>query len=127
MAIKENKTETLKVRLTKTEYEYLKALSAVTEKSMSELLRRLMVERMPKIIEGLEVGEVKNIVNQITRIGNLQKKVDTDILELIDKNIQMPTQKLLEIKKQQDARRNELLEEVRMLKKVLVEILEEVR
>lgn len=127
MAMREKKTETLKVRLTKTEYEYLKALSAVTEKSMSELLRRLMVERMPKIIDGLEVGEVKNIVNQITRIGNLQKKVDTDILELIDKNIQMPTQKLLEIKKQQDARRNELLEEVRMLKKVLVEILEEVR
>lgn len=123
----EKKTEVLKIRLTKLEYDYLKNMSEVMEKSMSEIMRRLLCGKMPTIIEGLEVGEVKRIVTQITRVGNLQKKLDDDILRAIDTWIEMTPEQLLEIKEVQDEYRKELLMEVKAVKKILVNILDEMR
>lgn len=68
------KDKVIRVRVSVEEYESVKAISTVTGITMSELLRRLLKEKSPKIIEGLSMDELKSIVRTITAIGNLQKK-----------------------------------------------------
>ena len=54
---KEKKERTVKIRLSETDYQKLKSFSRISNLTMSEILRKLMNDRPPKVIENLPVEE----------------------------------------------------------------------
>lgn len=121
------KDKVIRVRVSVEEYESVKAISTVTGITMSELLRRLLKEKSPKIIEGLSMDELKSIVRTITAIGNLQKKIDNELLEILSNNFEVDIDVFTKFREHQDELRGELLGEIKEVKGVLLGILSELR
>ncbi len=124
---KENRDKTMIVRLTKSEYDLIKHLANLTSLSTSQLVRKTMTDRPPKVIQNLPTDKLKMTVNQITRIGNFQKHLDNNILRLIQEKTDLTIEQLVEIKNEQDNYRRELLLNISELKQLLVQILKELR
>lgn len=127
MGEKERKDKMIRVRMTEGEYDGLKAISSATGVTMSELLRRLMRERPPKIIEGINTDDFKDVIRTITSVGNLQKKLDNELATILQENIDISFEQFMAFNNQQTELRKELLSEIKNVKQILIELLGELR
>lgn len=124
----DKKTEVLKLRISKTEKEMLNNFCQMTDKTQSEFVRRMIFSRPPKVIsENLNADELKQFFLTITKIGNFQKKLNKDLLNAGAENIEIELDVLKQIKEQIENSRAELMKEIIDTKKILSEILEELK
>lgn len=124
---KEKRDKTMIVRLTQNEYDLVKYFAGITDLTISQLIRKTIIERPPKIIENFPTDKFKMTVNRITRIGNFQKHLDNKIVRLIQSKTDLTIDELIQIKDEQDKYRQELLLDVSELRKILLEYLKELR
>ena len=100
----------------------------MTDKTQSEFVRRMIFSRPPKVIsENLNADELKQFFLTITKIGNFQKKLNKDLLNAGAENIEIELDVLKEIKEQIENSRGQLMQEIIATKKILSEILEELK
>lgn len=106
---------------------YLSQLSGLTK---TDFVRRLIANTEPKIIENLNPNAIKELITHFSKIGNLQKKIDNDLIRIYrelytDLNINIE-----EIEKNYNElirTRMQLIEDLADVKLGLKEILKEIQ
>lgn len=124
---KEKKERTVKIRLSETDYQKLKSFSRISNLTMSEILRKLMNDRPPKVIENLPVEEFKKTGSGIIRIGNFLKKLHDTNVKIISNNLPVTQNQIIEIKRKQDEEKEKLRLEIIKLQDIALEILKGLR
>lgn len=124
---KEKKERIVKIRLSETDYQKLKSFSRISNLTMSEILRKLMNDRPPKVIENLPVEEFKKTGSGIIRIGNFLKKLHDTNVKIISNNLPVTQNQIIEIKRKQDEEKEKLRLEIIKLQDIALEILKGLR
>ena len=110
--------------------ERINLFSQLSGLTKTEFVRRLIANTEPKIIENLHPNGVKEIINDLSKIGNLQKKIDNDLILIYRefyKDLDMSVDEVKRNYNELIRTRTELVESIKDIKLALKEILKEIQ
>jgi hypothetical protein len=124
------KDKRLYLRMSEKEMERINLFSQLSGLTKTEFVRRLIANTEPKIIENLHPNGVKEIINYLSKIGNLQKKIDNDLILIYRefyKDLDMSVDEVKRNYNELIRTRTELVESIKDIKLALKEILKEIQ
>ena len=124
------KDKKVQIRMSESDYERLCTYSQLSGLSKSEFIRRIIEKKEPKIIENLNPNGVKEIITYLSRIGNLQKKIDNDLIRIYNtfhSKLDINSDEIRANYNEIIRTRTELIEELADMKLGLREILKEIQ
>ena len=98
--------------------------------SKSEFIRRIIEKKEPKIIENLNPNGIQEIISLLSRVGNLQKKIDNDLVRIYNAfhtKLEISSDEIRENYNELIRTRTELIEELADVKFGLRAILKEIQ
>lgn len=110
--------------------ERINLFSQLSGLTKTEFVRRLIANTEPKIIENFNPNGIKEIINYLSRIGNLQKKIDNNLIRIYREsyeNLEISAEEVKENYNELIRTRTELVESIADIKFVLKEILKEIQ
>ena len=124
------KDKRLYIRMSEKEMERINLLSQLSGITKTDFVRRLIANTEPKIIENFHPNGIKEIINYLSKIGNLQKKIDNNLIRIYRESyedLEISAEEVKENYNELIRTRTELVESIADIKFVLKEILKELQ
>lgn len=112
------------------EMERINLLSQLSGITKTDFVRRLIANTEPKIIKNFPPNGIKEIINYLSKIGNLQKKIDNNLIRIYRESyedLEISAEEVKENYNELIRTRTELVESIADIKFVLKEILKELQ